>query len=60
MCERHKLTKIILKRQVIYNKGSLQMNIPKEIVEALDLKKGDTIGITLEEEGFLCKKMFED
>ncbi len=36
------------------------MNIPKEIVEALDLKKGDTIGITLEEEGFLCKKMFED
>jgi len=53
------VTKIIFKRQVIFNKGSLQMNIPKEIVDALDLKKGDSIGITLEENGFLCRKLEE-
>jgi len=35
------------------------MNIPKEIVDALDLKKGDSIGITLEENGFLCRKLEE-
>jgi len=54
------MTKIIFKRQVIYNKGSLQMNIPKEIVDALALQKGDTLGITLEEEGFLCIKINEE
>lgn len=53
------MTKIIFKRQVIFNKGSLQMNIPKEIVDALDLQKGDTIGITLEDDGFLCQKIEE-
>ena len=53
------MTKIIFKRQVIFNKGSLQMNIPKEIVDALDLKKGESIGITLEEDGFLCRKLEE-
>ncbi|RLI68473.1 hypothetical protein DRO91_09020, partial [Candidatus Heimdallarchaeota archaeon] len=51
------MAKIIFKRQVIFNKGSLQMNIPKEIVEALGLEKGDTIGITLEDEGFYCRKL---
>jgi len=33
------------------------MNIPKEIVDALDLQKGDTIGITLEDDGFHCQKI---
>ncbi|MHA1657271.1 MAG: AbrB/MazE/SpoVT family DNA-binding domain-containing protein [Candidatus Heimdallarchaeota archaeon] len=33
------------------------MNIPKEIVEALGLEKGDTIGITLEDDGFYCRKV---
>ncbi|MCF2142616.1 MAG: AbrB/MazE/SpoVT family DNA-binding domain-containing protein [Candidatus Heimdallarchaeota archaeon] len=51
------MAKIIFKRQVIFNKGSLQMNIPKEIVEALGLEKGDTIGITLEDDGFYCRKV---
>ncbi|MFW9921935.1 MAG: AbrB/MazE/SpoVT family DNA-binding domain-containing protein [Candidatus Thorarchaeota archaeon] len=54
------MAKIIFKRQVIFNKGSLQMNIPKEIVDALDLQKGDTLGITIQEDGFLCQKMEEE
>jgi len=51
------MPKIVFKRQVIYNKGSLQMNIPKEIVDALDLKKGDTLAVTIQEDGFFCQKV---
>lgn len=32
------------------------MNIPKEITEALDLKKGDIIEITFEKGIFVCRK----
>ena len=53
------MSKIVFKRKLIYNNGSLQVTVPKDIVDALNLQKGDTIGITLEEEGFLCKKLGE-
>ena len=49
--------KIIFKRKLIYNNGSLQVTVPKEIVDVLDLKKGDTIGISLNDESFTCKKV---
>jgi len=52
------MPKIIFKRKLIYNNGSLQLTVPKEIVDALNLEKGDTLGITLEDdESFICKKV---
>ncbi|MGC9778137.1 MAG: hypothetical protein HZR80_02730 [Candidatus Heimdallarchaeota archaeon] len=51
------MSKIIFKRKIVQNKGSLQFIVPKEIVDFLGLEKGDTLGITLEDEGFLCKKI---
>ena len=51
------MSKIIFKRKLVQNKASLQFIVPKEIVESLNLEKGDILGITLEEEGFLCKKI---
>jgi bifunctional DNA-binding transcriptional regulator/antitoxin component of YhaV-PrlF toxin-antitoxin module len=53
------MAKIVFKRKLVQNKASLQFIVPKDIVESLDLQKGDTIGITLEEDGFLCKKLEE-
>jgi len=49
--------KIVFKRKLIYNNGSLQVTVPKEIVDVLDLKKGDTIGVTLNDDSFSCKKI---
>ncbi|MHA1744006.1 MAG: AbrB/MazE/SpoVT family DNA-binding domain-containing protein [Candidatus Heimdallarchaeota archaeon] len=51
------MAKIIFKRKLVKNKASLQFIVPKEIVEALGLEKGDTIGITLEDDGFYCRKV---
>ncbi|MHA1126587.1 MAG: AbrB/MazE/SpoVT family DNA-binding domain-containing protein [Candidatus Heimdallarchaeota archaeon] len=53
------MAKIVFKRKLVQNKASLQFIVPKDIVESLNLKKGDTLGITLEEDGFLCKKIKE-
>ena len=49
--------KIVFKRKLIYNNGSLQVTVPKEIVDVLELQKGNIIGITLNDESFICKKM---
>jgi len=49
--------KIVFKRKLIYNNGSLQVTVPKEIVDALDLQKGDIIGITLNNDSFSCTKV---
>ncbi len=53
------MAKIVFKRKLVQNKASLQFIVPKEIVESLNLKKGDILGITLEEDSFLCKKIEE-
>jgi len=51
------MAKIVFKRKLVYNNGSMQVTVPKEIVDALDLQKGGTIGISLEEDGFHCQKI---
>ena len=50
---------IIFERKLTYNKGSLQMNIPKEIVSALKLERGEILEITFENGSFLCRKKQE-
>ena len=50
----------MFKRRLVKNKASLQIIVPKEIVNAMDLQKGDTLAITLEEDGFLCRKHVEE
>ena len=45
-------------RKVVFNRGSLQVNIPAEIVGALDLKKGDKLVIYLESNKIICQKAF--
>ncbi len=49
--------KIVFERKVIYNAGVYKLSIPIEIVNAMGIKKGDTIGITYENSSFICKKM---
>lgn len=51
------MAKIIFKRKLVKNKASLQVIVPKEIVDALNLEKGDTLAITLEEDAFVCRKL---
>lgn len=40
--------KIIFERKLIHNSGAYRVSIPLELVNALQLEKGDTIQITLE------------
>ena len=40
--------KIIFERKLIHNSGAFRVSIPLELVNALQLEKGDTIQITLE------------
>ncbi|MHA1840625.1 MAG: hypothetical protein ACTSYW_01485 [Candidatus Heimdallarchaeota archaeon] len=47
---------ITFRRKVLSNHGSLLVNIPKEIVEALELRKGDTLAIVWNNGSFTCKK----
>jgi len=47
---------IKFKRKVIENNRSLMVNIPFEIAEELQIKKGDVILITLDNHSFRCKK----
>ncbi len=44
-------------RKLVDNHGSLQVNIPAEIVKALDLKKGDSLVFIWEDGSFTCEKM---
>lgn len=50
----------VFTRKLISNKDSLQVNIPAEIVGALDLKKGDKLVIYLESEKIICQKALAD
>lgn len=47
---------IIFKIKVVRVGNSLRITIPKEVAEALDLKKGDTVSITLTNSEFVVKK----
>ena len=47
---------IKFKRKVIENNRSLMVNIPFEIAEELQIKKGNVIIITLENDSFKCRK----
>lgn len=47
---------IEFRRKVIDNNKSLMVNIPFEIAQQLDIKKGDTIVITFENGHFMCRK----
>lgn len=47
---------IKFRRKVINNSGSLMVNIPFEIAEELEIKKGDTVIIYLENEKFVGQK----
>ncbi|MGC9778182.1 MAG: AbrB/MazE/SpoVT family DNA-binding domain-containing protein [Candidatus Heimdallarchaeota archaeon] len=51
--------KIVFERKVIYNAGVYKVSIPVEIVKAIGLEKGDTIGITFENGKFVCEKIDE-
>ena len=39
---------IIFRRKLIDNKGSLSINIPAELVEAFELRKGEEMEITID------------
>jgi len=47
---------IKFKRKVLANHGSLLVNIPKEIAEELDIKKGDILELTLDNRSYTTKK----
>ncbi|MHA1186745.1 MAG: AbrB/MazE/SpoVT family DNA-binding domain-containing protein [Candidatus Heimdallarchaeota archaeon] len=47
---------IEFRRKVIDNNKSLMVNIPYEIAQQLEIKKGDTIVITFEDDHFKCRK----
>ncbi|MGC9778606.1 MAG: hypothetical protein HZR80_05135 [Candidatus Heimdallarchaeota archaeon] len=51
--------KIVFERKVIYNAGVYKLSIPIEIVKAMRIEKGDTIGITYENGTFICEKIEE-
>ena len=48
---------LVFERTVAYNAGAYKISIPIEIVKAMGIEKGDTIGITYENGSFICKKM---
>ena len=47
------------KRKVLYNRGSLWINIPKEVAEALEISKGDIVEIIYANGSFTVKKKDE-
>ena len=53
------MSKIIFKRKVVLSNRSLIVNIPTEIVEAMELKKGDVLEITYQEGAFTCRKRID-
>ena len=50
---------LIFERKLSYNAGAFKVTIPIEIVKAMDLQKGDIIGIVYKNGSFICKKMKE-
>ena len=50
------MTDIKFRRKVIMSNRSLMVNIPIEIVEAMEIEKGDELEITYENKSFTCKK----
>lgn len=50
---------IVFERKLAYNAGVYKLSIPIEIVKAMGLDKGDTIGIVYKNGSFVCKKLEE-
>ena len=50
------MTELKFRRKVIMSNRSLMVNIPIEIAEAMDFRKGDEIVITYQDRSFICKK----
>jgi putative addiction module antidote len=48
---------IVFKIKVVRVGNSLRITIPKEVVDALELREGDTVGITLTDSEFMVKKI---
>jgi len=44
-------------RKLVDNHGSLQVNIPAEIVKTMKLKAGDSLVFSYEDGSFTCEKM---
>lgn len=40
--------KIVFERNIIYGSGTHRISIPLEIIKALNLEKGDKMGVVLE------------
>lgn len=51
------MTKPTFTRKIVNNRGSLQVNIPAEIVRILKLKAGSSLVFSYEDESFTCKKV---
>lgn len=47
----------MLKVKVTRIGNSLRMTIPKEVVEALEIKEGDLLGVTVTDGDMLVKKL---
>jgi len=50
------MSELIFRRKVIMSGGSLMINVPVEIAEAMGIEKGDTIEITYKDGVFTCRK----
>lgn len=48
--------KIVFERTIIYNSGTHRVSIPLEIVKALNIEKGDTMQISLENSKIVMRK----
>jgi putative addiction module antidote len=48
---------IEFKMKLVKIGNSLRVTIPKEIIEALSLKEGDTLGVTLSNSEILIRKI---
>lgn len=48
--------KIIFERNIIYGSGTHRISIPIEIIKALNLEKGDTMEISLEDKRIIISK----
>jgi len=50
---------IKFKRSIVESAGSLRVNIPKEVAEFLNLNKGDTVYIYLDDKRMILEKIID-
>ena len=50
---------LVFERKLAYNAGAYKLTIPVEIIKAMELEKGDIIGIVYKNGSFICKKLEE-